>query len=80
MKVYQLEFDYFCGVAWETETVNIIANSRRQMKEAFLEATQFIASSRNLTKWEEQEELWNKVEQHIQVKTLDFPIINSKFL
>lgn len=79
MKVYQLEFDYFCGASWEYEDVNIIAENRNQMKEAFDKATKHISSRKFENDNEARKDLWNKVEKNIEVKTLNFPIINNEF-
>ena len=79
MVVYELEFDYFCGVSWEYETVKIIAKTKKQMKEAFLESTKYISGKNSETEEEAQERVWNRVKKDIIKKDLKFPIINNKF-
>jgi len=79
LKVYQLDFSYFCRASWDSEDVNIIAETREQLKEAFFKATKHISSGKFENCVLSQKDLWSKVNKNIEVKTLNFPIINNSF-
>jgi hypothetical protein len=79
MKVYELEFSFFCGTVWRQVTVEIIAISKIQLMREFLKQIKYISqySLEFDTKKEAVKHCWNWHKKYIKEKELTFPIVNS---
>lgn len=71
MKVYTLEFNFFCGVSWSNKTVKITALNRFQLIRAFLDESRWMNERRT------QKELWKHNEKYIVEDKLTFPIVTE---
>jgi len=78
MKVYQLEFSFFCGTVWRRVTVEITAISKIQLMKEFLKQTKYINNyGREFpNKKEAIKFLWDYCRRFIEEKELTFPIVN----
>jgi len=76
MKVFKLDFSFFCGVSWAYEEVEITAISRIQLMKAFLNETRYLATNfGGKSKKETVKDLWSKYGKWISEEDLTFPII-----
>lgn len=71
MKVYTLEFNFFCEVNWSNKTVKIVASNKFQLIRAFLYESQWMNERKT------QKELWKSNEKYIVEEELTFPIITE---
>lgn len=72
MKVFILEFNFFCGAHWENIDIRITAQTKVQLIKAFLMETYWMNENRS---GKTKKELWQECNQRIQEDDLKFPII-----
>lgn len=71
MKVYKLEFYFFCGSQWAKLNVTITAINKFQLIRVFLNETLYYNGNKTI------KQLWKESEKDIIIENLKFPIISS---
>lgn len=72
MKVFILEFSFFCGVNWKNVDFEITAISMEELEESVKKELENMHSNMCI------EEKWNLIKKNVVEKELTFPIILQK--
>lgn len=72
MKVFILEFSFFCGVNWKNLDFEITAISMEELEESVKKELENIHSNMCI------EEKWNLIKKNVVEKELTFPIVVQK--
>ena len=72
MKVFILEFSFFCGVNWKNVDFEITAISMEELEESVKKELENINSNMCI------EEKWNLIKKNVVEKELTFPIVLQK--
>lgn len=72
MKVFILEFSFFCGVNWKNVDFEITAISMEELEESVKKELENIHSNMCI------EEKWNLIKKNVVEKELTFPIVVQK--
>lgn len=79
MKVFVLEFSFFCGGAWTNKTVEITATNKVQLMKAFLREARFVnGEARYERRKKTPKDVWNEYKSNIREEILTFPIVTEK--
>ena len=72
MKVFILEFSFFCGVNWKNVDFEITAISMEELEESVKKELENMNSNMSV------EEKWNLIKKNVVEKELTFPIVVQK--
>lgn len=72
MKVFILEFSFFCGVNWKNIDFEITAISMEELEESVKKELENMHSNMCI------EEKWNLIKKNVVEKELTFPIVVQK--
>lgn len=72
MKVFTLEFSFFCGVNWKNVDFEITAISMEELEESVKKELENMHSNMCI------EEKWNLIKKNVVEKELTFPIVVQK--
>lgn len=72
MKVFILEFSFFCGVNWKNVDFEITAISMGELEESVKKELENMHSNMCI------EEKWNLIKKNVVEKELTFPIVVQK--
>jgi hypothetical protein len=72
MKVFILEFSFFCGVNWKNVDFEITAISMEELEESVKKELENMNSNMSV------EEKWNLIKKNVVEKELTFPIVLQK--
>lgn len=72
MKVFILEFSFFCGVNWKNLDFEITAISMEELEESVKKELENMHSNMCI------EEKWNLIKKNVVEKELTFPIVVQK--
>ena len=72
MKVFILEFSFFCGVNWKNVDFEITAISMEELEESVKKELENMNSNMCI------EEKWNLIKKNVVEKELTFPIVVQK--
>ena len=72
MKIFVLEFSFFCGVNWKNVNFEITAISMEQLEESVKKELEYMSSNVSI------EEEWNRIKKNVVEKELTFPIVVQK--
>jgi predicted small metal-binding protein len=72
MKVFILEFSFFCGVNWKNVDFEITAISMEELEESVKKELENMHSNMCI------EEKWNLIKKNVVEKELTFPIVVQK--
>lgn len=72
MKIFVLEFSFFCGVNWKNVDFEITAISMEELEESVKKELENMHSNMSI------EEEWNRIKKNVVEKELTFPIVVQK--